>query len=171
MKRALVLAAVVALAACGAEEPAVESSTTTAVTTTVVSEDATTTAATSTTTTTTPATTGPTVGDEGEPATTSEGDLMAGATPEDLMTNIVADLIGRTGAAESDLTVIRNEAAIWNDGSLGCAVPGQSYTQALVDGYWVVIAYAGVEYDYRASSSGYFKLCEGGGAPPSNPTG
>lgn len=96
---------------------------------------------------------------------------MAGAAPEDLMTDIVADLIDRTGAAQADLTVVRNEAAIWNDGSLGCALPGQSYTQALVNGYWVVIQYAGAEYDYRASDSGFFKLCEGGGLPPSNPTG
>ncbi len=96
---------------------------------------------------------------------------MAGATPDDLMANIVADVLERTGASQSDLTVVRNEAAIWSDGSLGCAEPGQSYTQALVNGYWVVIDHADSEYDYRASSSGYFKLCEGGGSPPSNPTG
>jgi hypothetical protein len=35
------------------------------------------------------------------------------------------------------------------------------YTQALVDGYWVVLAVGEQEYDYRASDTGYFFLCEG----------
>jgi hypothetical protein len=103
-------------------------------------------------------------------APTTEEDLMTGPVPEDLMTGIIADLMERTGATQSQLTLVRAESAIWNDGSLGCPLPGQSYTQALVNGYWVVLEYAGSEYDYRASSSS-FRLCEGGGSPPSNPTG
>lgn len=96
---------------------------------------------------------------------------VAGVIPEDLMASITADVYLRAGAAQSDITIVRAERAVWNDGSLGCPIPGEFYTQALVDGYWVVFDHAGQTYDYRASSTGFFKLCEGGGQPPSNPTG
>jgi hypothetical protein len=33
---------------------------------------------------------------------------------------------------------------VWNDGSLGCPEPGMMYTQALVNGYWLIIE-AGVK--------------------------
>lgn len=147
----LLLVMAVVLAACGTgEQPAPESTTTMADTSTTTTTDV----------------------SEGTESTvaTAEGDLMTGRVPEDLMTGIVADVMERTGATESQLTLVRAESAIWNDGSLGCPVPGQSYTQALVNGYWVVLEYAGSEYDYRASSNS-FRLCEGGGSPPSNPTG
>lgn len=147
----LLLVTAVILAACGAGEQSDPESTTTMVPDT------------STTTSTA-------VSEGTEPTPTAEGDLMTGQVPEDLMTGIIADVVERTGATQSQLTLVRAESAIWNDGSLGCPLPGQSYTQALVNGYWVVLEYAGSEYDYRASSSS-FRLCEGGGSPPSNPTG
>jgi hypothetical protein len=34
------------------------------------------------------------------------------------------------------------------------------YTQALVDGYWVVLSYRGQEFDYRVNDRGAFFLCE-----------
>jgi hypothetical protein len=37
------------------------------------------------------------------------------------------------------LAIIRAQAVIWNDGSLGCPERGMEYTQALVNGYWIVI--------------------------------
>jgi len=160
----LLLVMAVILAACGTGEQSAPESTTTTVpdtattTSAVVSEETESTVAQG----------------ESEPAPTTaptaEGDLMTGSVPEDLMTGILADLMERTGATQSQLTLVRAESAIWNDGSLGCPLPGQSYTQALVNGYWVVLDYAGSEYDYRASSNS-FRLCEGGGSPPSNPTG
>lgn len=106
-----------------------------------------------------------------EPAPQPTGEPVTGEVPQDMMTSITTDLLSRTGAEESDITVVRAEQAVWNDGSLGCALPGESYTQAIVNGYWVVFDHAGQTYDYRASSTGFFKLCEGAGQPPSNPTG
>ncbi len=99
------------------------------------------------------------------------GEPVTGAVPADLMASITTDLLSRTGAAEGDITIVRAERAVWNDGSLGCALPGESYTQAIVNGYWLVFDHAGQTYDYRASSTGLFKLCEDAGQPPSNPTG
>jgi hypothetical protein len=86
------------------------------------------------------------------PPTTGEG-------PAELVDQIIADAAGRAGVTSSDVTVIRSEAVVWNDGSLGCPEPGVMYTQALVDGFWVVVSVAGTEYDYRATANGNFKLC------------
>ncbi len=96
---------------------------------------------------------------------------VTGETPADLLAQIIADAVNRSGVADSDVTVIRDEFAIWNDGSLGCAQPGQMYTQALVDGYWVVLAAGGADYDYRANTNGYWVLCEGAGLPGQPPSG
>jgi hypothetical protein len=96
---------------------------------------------------------------------------VTGETPADLLTQIIADAADRAGVADSAVTVIRDEFAIWNDGSLGCPEPGQVYTQALVEGYWVVLEAGGTEYDYRATTKGHFILCEGVGFQPQPPTG
>ena len=96
---------------------------------------------------------------------------VTGEADSSLVSSIKQDLISRTGASESDITVVRSEEVIWNDGSLGCPVPGEFYTQAQVSGYWVVIEHGGKQYDYRANDKGFFRLCEGGSLPPTNPTG
>jgi hypothetical protein len=80
--------------------------------------------------------------------------------PVDLLEEIVADLMGRTGAARSAVGVLRSEQVVWPDGSLGCPQPGQLYTQALVNGYRVVLEQGGDRYDYRVTDRGYFFLCE-----------
>lgn len=95
---------------------------------------------------------------------------VVGEVPRELMTAVLNDLAQRTSADPDDVRVIRAEEAIWNDGSLGCAKPGEMYTQAIVHGYWINLEYTGVIYDYRANDNGYFFLCESplpgsGGAP------
>lgn len=83
-----------------------------------------------------------------------------GGVPAGVLSAMVADLAGRLGVAESAIEVLQAQAVTWNDGSIGCPKPGMSYTQALVDGYWVILGFDGVLYDYHASRSGYFFLCE-----------
>lgn len=90
----------------------------------------------------------------------STKEWLTGEAPDALVDAIVSDLVQRTGGVKSDITVLRAEAVTWPDGSMGCPQPGQVYTQATVDGYWVVLGYHGREYDYRAAASGYFFLCE-----------
>jgi hypothetical protein len=66
------------------------------------------------------------------------------------------------------LVMVHAESAVWSDGALGCPEPGMMYTQALVNGYWVVIEAAGQNYDFRVDSRGNFRLCPPGqGHPPS----
>lgn len=41
------------------------------------------------------------------------------------------------------------------------------YTQALVNGYWVILKVVEQAYDFRVGSGGSFKLCPpGSGTPP-----
>jgi len=94
---------------------------------------------------------------------------VTGEAPAALLVDIRADLAALSGAAAEEMVVIRDQAVTWSDGSLGCPQPGMMYTQALVPGYWVVVQVGEQEYDYRASQSGYFLLCENGDLPFSLP--
>jgi hypothetical protein len=87
-------------------------------------------------------------------------DPVTGEVPAELLGKVYEDLERRTGGDRSDFELLRGESVQWNDGALGCAEPGQVYTQALVAGFWIVINYQGKQYDYRASDRGFFKLCE-----------
>ncbi len=99
------------------------------------------------------------------------GPPVTGEAPAALLDAILVDLAGRLGVSADAIEVVRDEAVVWNDGSLGCPEPGMMYTQALVDGYWVVLEYGDQSYDYRASEGGYFRLCENAGAMPGIPGG
>ena len=94
---------------------------------------------------------------------------VTGEVPAKLLDVILKDLAGRTGAALEKIAVIQSQATIWNDGSMGCPQPGVMYTQALVNGYWVILQIGNQKYDYRAAQTGYFFLCERGLAPVTPP--
>lgn len=96
---------------------------------------------------------------------TPESAPVMGEVPSEILEEIFADLTERTGADRDDIKVIKAEAVVWNDGSLGCPKPGEFYIQILVAGYWVVVQVEGVEYDYRVTDSGNFKLCKGESIP------
>lgn len=102
----------------------------------------------------------------------SEPTLVTGEVPKDLLDTIFEDAKARTGIKPEEMGLLRAEAVIWNDGSLGCPQPDVIYTQAPVDGYWVVLQTERKELDYRATQSGFYFLCEqplrspGGVAPP-----
>lgn len=85
---------------------------------------------------------------------------VTGEVPDATLEAVKQDLAKRLGASVDEFEVIKAESITWKDGSLGCPTPGQNYTQALVPGYWIVIARGDEEYDYRASETGYFFLCE-----------
>ena len=85
---------------------------------------------------------------------------VVGEVPDSILEAVKQDLAERLGASADEFEVIKAESITWNDGSLGCAKPGEVYTQALVPGYWILLEHEGQEYDYRASERGYFLLCE-----------
>jgi len=87
---------------------------------------------------------------------------IIGEVPAEILANIVADASERTGADAAEIDVVQAEAITWTDGSLGCPEPGMAYTQALVDGYHVIVAAGDTEVDYRVGAGGGFRVCEGG---------
>ena len=78
--------------------------------------------------------------------------------PRELRDAIAADLENR-GVDVARLTVITAHRATWQDGAWGCPAPGKVYTQAIEEGYAVIVAAAGVRYDYRFGSGPVPKLC------------
>ena len=90
---------------------------------------------------------------------------VTGEVPAEILADLVADAAQRTATEAGAVEVIQAEAVTWNDGSLGCPEPGMMYTQALVDGYQVILQAGDEELDYRVSAAGGFRVCEGGGRP------
>ena len=95
---------------------------------------------------------------------------MKTAIPIGILDPILEEAAKLTNVPREQLVIARAEPVVWNDGSLGCPEPGMMYTQALVNGYWVIIDAAGRKYDFRVGSGGSFRLCPPGrGQPLSQP--
>jgi hypothetical protein len=87
--------------------------------------------------------------------------------PKEILDPILNEASKLARVTHEKLVIVRAEAVVWNDGSLGCPEPGMQYTQAIVNGYWVVIKAAGQTYDFRVGRGGSFRLCpQGRGHPP-----
>jgi hypothetical protein len=87
--------------------------------------------------------------------------------PQAVVDRALAEAASLAHLPREQLVIVRAEPVVWNDSSLGCPEPGVMYTQALVNGYWVVIGAAGKTYDFRVGRGGSFRLCpEGHGHPP-----
>ena len=72
-----------------------------------------------------------------------------------------ADLADHLNVDEGAIEVVSVQPVTWPDGSLGCPQPGEVYTQALVDGYKVVLGTNGRTrvYIYTAGADGQPFLC------------
>lgn len=103
----------------------------------------------------------PPSGEESAPASPpASAEPAPEGIPPEVWQAILADLESRAGAPVVDASILTAEAVTWSDGALGCPKPGEMYTQALVDGYQVVVEVAGTEYDYRVGSGTDVRLCE-----------
>jgi hypothetical protein len=60
--------------------------------------------------------------------------------PEAILGPILNEAAKLAGVPVQQLVIVRAEAVVWNDGSLGCPEPGMEYAQALINGYWVLIS-------------------------------
>lgn len=92
--------------------------------------------------------------DSGIPGTSTS------ALPASIIDPIVADAAARLGVDPSTVKIVAAEARTYGDGSLGCPRPGEMYTQAVVDGYQVIVEVNGTRLDYRGSGPGRFRICE-----------
>jgi hypothetical protein len=98
---------------------------------------------------------------------TPESSRLESQVPEAILSPILNEAAKLANVPREQLVIVRAQAVVWNDGSLGCPEPGMVYTQALVNGYWVVIKAAEQTYDFRVGRGGSFRLCpEGRGHPP-----
>ena len=82
-----------------------------------------------------------------------------GEVPEAFLDAILEEAASLSSVDVDQILVIRAEAVTWPNGALGCPEPGMMYTQALVNGYWVVVQAGGQNYDFRIGSTGDFRLC------------
>lgn len=83
----------------------------------------------------------------------------------------VADLANRLGGGAEAITVVLAQRETFPDGALGCPQPGHMYTQALVDGYRVVLAHGSREWLYTAGTDGVPHLCPSGEQDGGTPSG
>ena len=97
----------------------------------------------------------PTPDGSSEPGT-SDGTAL----PASIIDPIVADAAARLAVDPSTVKIVSAQARTFGDGSLGCPQPGEMYTQALVDGYQVIVEVNGTPLDYRGSGPGRFRMCE-----------
>ncbi|MEX2420956.1 MAG: hypothetical protein WD670_03975 [Actinomycetota bacterium] len=78
----------------------------------------------------------------------SGSDPLLGPEIEIAMT----DLIERADVERADILIEVTELVTWPNGALGCPEADGMYTQALVDGYRIVMSAAGSEYHYHGAS-------------------
>lgn len=64
----------------------------------------------------------------------------------------VADLAAYTGIDPADIVVVAHEQVTWRNGSLGCAKPGDSYVQMLIEGYRIVLRAGSEEHSYHGAN-------------------
>ena len=95
-------------------------------------------------------------GPSGAPPATSGGSSL----PASITDPIVADAATSLGVEPSAVTIVEAKTESFSDGSLGCPEPGMMYTQAIVDGYQVIVEANGTQLDYRGSAPGKFRICK-----------
>ena len=81
--------------------------------------------------------------------------------PAELLQPVLEDASSQSGVPANAITIVKATPVTWNDGSLGCPQPGVVYTQALVDGWQVIVEAGGTRIDYRVTGPGRFVICKG----------
>lgn len=86
--------------------------------------------------------------------------------PPELMQRMIDSAAREAGVSADEVVIERAEDTTWRDGSLGCPQPNMAYTQALVEGHWVVLHAGGEEFDMRVTRRGNFMRCQGSTRQP-----
>lgn len=85
---------------------------------------------------------------------------VTGEVPQSLLQRLVDIAADETGVEQPEIDIVRAEAVVWNDGSLGCPEPGVMYTQVPADGYHVELVAGDALYDYRVADGDQIRRCE-----------
>ncbi|RFF30237.1 hypothetical protein DZC52_09160 [Wenzhouxiangella sediminis] len=94
--------------------------------------------------------------DEGKKMTQDTPDRMA---LEEAVEAAREDLSERTGRALDEISVVRAQEVTWANGALGCPEEGMMYTQALVEGFYILLADADGEHAYHSGRDGQPFFC------------
>lgn len=86
----------------------------------------------------------------------------ADATMAALKVAVLEDALRSWPGATREQAAVQAEAVEWPDGSLGCPRQGQTYTQALVPGWRLVVRAPGRQATYHAARTGQWLLCPAG---------
>jgi hypothetical protein len=86
---------------------------------------------------------------DGDDATGS--DLTGDDALEPLVERAIDALVADEGVDRDAVELVSAARVIWSDGALGCPAPDMMYTQALVDGYRIVLAVDGAEVAFHGA--------------------
>jgi hypothetical protein len=92
--------------------------------------------------------------DSGADGAEDAGDPPAGDVPDDLAATadeVVVEVAEEEGVDVEAVTIVTAEEVTWSDGALGCPEEGGIYTQALVEGYRIVVEVEGREVHYHGA--------------------
>lgn len=92
----------------------------------------------------------------------TEGGSSVSPELEPVVEAAVADLESRPGTGTGPVRVVLARPETFPDGAVGCPEPGKMYTQALVEGYRVVLARGDRSWLYTAAEDGVPRLCASG---------
>lgn len=92
----------------------------------------------------------------------SDGGSSVAPELEPVVEAAVADLESRPGTGSGRVRVVLARQETFPDGAIGCPEPGKMYTQALVEGYRVVLARGDRAWLYTAGEDGVPRLCASG---------
>jgi heat shock protein HslJ len=84
----------------------------------------------------------------------------SGVSTDDVVSRALADLAERLDIDADAIRVVEAGRVTWSDGSLGCPEPGVAYTEALVDGWRVILEHGGARFSYHAGPDGEPFLCD-----------
>jgi hypothetical protein len=65
-----------------------------------------------------------------------------------------SNLAERLEIPEAEIEAVDSRRVVWSDGAMGCPEPDMMYTQALVEGYYIVLAADGERFAYHAGRDG-----------------
>jgi hypothetical protein len=83
-----------------------------------------------------------------------------GDLPDVPVDQAVTEAGGEFGVDPSEIEVVSAEEVTWPDGALGCPEPDGMYTQALVDGYRIVLEIDGEQVHYHGARGEPPFLCD-----------
>lgn len=104
---------------------------------------------------------------DGDPPDDGRDDGASTALLDEQVQAAIDDAVERMDVARDEVTVVTTELVTWPDGSIGCPDPDQMYTQALVDGYRIVLEVDGEALAYHGAEGSPPAYCD----DPQEPVG